>query len=190
MLNRCKAKPESIGLAVRSRLGPVSVASRHAGASSPVREAFSLIELVIVVLILGIIAAIAIARMSRGSAGAAESALRSDLKMLRRAIEMFAAEHDGLLPEKDSTIVDQLTLYTDLDGNTSPTRTGVFIYGPYLRAMPALPVGENKGSAAVRDGGNPGDGDEGWFYDKDTGQIWANTKDAELDLSGQPFNQY
>ena len=52
-----------------------------------------MLELVIV--ILGIIAAIAIPRLSRGSDGAAEGALKRDLQVLRGALELYRAEHDG-----------------------------------------------------------------------------------------------
>lgn len=151
---------------------------------------FSLIELVIVVVIIGVIGAIAVPRMSRGAAGASEAALRGDLSVLRQAIEFYQTEHGGLVPTDDASIVGQLTMYTDIQGNTNATKTTAYLYGPYLRAMPALPVGENKGSAAVRDGGSPGDGSEGWHYDKDTGDIVANTKDEEVDASGTPYNTY
>ena len=62
------------------------------------RRAFSLIELVIVVVILGIIRAIAIPRMSRGAVGAADSGAISDLAVLRSAIDLYQAEHDGTYP--------------------------------------------------------------------------------------------
>lgn len=151
---------------------------------------FSLIELVIVIVILGVIGAIAIPRMSRGAAGAAESALVADLSTIRRAIELYTAEHEGLIPKDKSTLIPQLTMYSDIDGNTNATRTSVFSYGPYLRVMPALPVGNNKGASTIHDGGNPGDGSEGWWYDKQTGAIVANTKNAEVDSNGTAYNTY
>ena len=108
------------------------------------RRGFSLLELVIVVVIVGIIAAIAIPRMSRGSAGAADSALSGNLAVLRNAIDLYGAEHDGTLPGA-TTIANQLTLYTTSAGATSATKTGAYIYGPYVRTIPALPVGAKKG---------------------------------------------
>lgn len=148
-----------------------------------------MIELVIVVVILGIIGAIAVPRLSRGAAGAKESALVADLASLRRAIELYAAEH-GAFPTDKTTIAAQLTQYSNLAGNTSPARDTTHFYGPYLRTIPALPVGDNRGSTAVQGGGNPGDGSEGWWYDKDTGRIVANTDNGEVDASGKPYNQY
>lgn len=152
--------------------------------------AFSLVELVIVIVILGVIGAIAIPRMSRGAGAAGESTLRQDLSTLRRSVELYRAEHEGLIPTDDVTITGQLTMYTDIDGNTNATKTAVFKYGPYLRAIPPLPVGKNKGSRAFRDGGGFGDGSEGWFYNKNTGEIRANCKNDQLDSNGVKFNAY
>jgi hypothetical protein len=128
--------------------------------------------------------------LSRGAAGAAEASLQGNLSVLRKAIEFYQTEQGGLIPKDENTIVAQLTTYTDIQGNTNPTKSSTYLYGPYLRAVPALPVGKNKGSTAVRDGGSPGDGSEGWHYDKDTGNIVANTKDDEVDAAGVSYNTY
>jgi len=155
------------------------------------RSGFSLIELVIVVVIIGIIGAIAIPRLSRGSAGAADNALRGNLAVLRNAIELYAAEHDGKYPAA-ATVVDQLTLYSDFSGNTSATRGGAFIYGPYLKSVPPLPVGAAKGRVGIAtDAGK--DATTGWIYEVDAngiGEIRANTTDLEMDVSGVKYNTY
>jgi general secretion pathway protein G len=135
------------------------------------RRGFSLIELVIVVVILGIIGAIAIPRMSRGSEGAAESALKANLQALRGAIDLYAAEHQGTFPTA-ADFADQLTLYTDASGATSATKTGDFIYGPYLRAIPPLPVGTNQGNTDVAAAAGA---DVGWIYTEADGTIVSNT---------------
>src|SRR5213592_1193770 len=96
---------------------------------------FSLIELVIVVVIIGIIAAIAIPRLSRGSAGAADSAVSGNLAVLRSAIDLYATEHGGGYPSV-GTFDSQLTQYTDSSGSFSASKSGNFIYGPYLRKIP------------------------------------------------------
>ncbi|MEL7483258.1 MAG: prepilin-type N-terminal cleavage/methylation domain-containing protein [Planctomycetota bacterium] len=136
------------------------------------RRGFSLIELVIVVVILGIIGAIAIPRMSRGSEGAAESALKANLQALRGAIDLYAAEHAGSFPTL-ANFETQLTQYTDATGATSATKTGDFIYGPYLRSIPPLPVGTEQGSTDVT--GTAGEADHGWVYDAAAGTIISNT---------------
>ncbi len=150
-------------------------------------RAFSLLELVIVVVIIGIIAAIAIPRMSRGSAGAADSALSGNLALMRNSIELFAAEHDGTLPTA-ANIGNQLTSYTDASGTVSPTGTKVtpYIYGPYVRKTPPLPVGARKGStniAAIDAAG------VGWIYDAATGSLSANTT-TEADVNGVLYSNY
>ena len=62
------------------------------------RPAFSLIEVVMVIVILGVIAAIAIPRLSRGSQGAAEAACTRDVQVIQKAIDLYAAEHNGAFP--------------------------------------------------------------------------------------------
>ncbi len=149
-------------------------------------RAFSLIELVVVVVILGIIGAIAIPRMSRGAAGAADSALIADLAVLRNAIALYETEHQGTFPTQ-AAFAAELTTYTDIDGNTNATKTGAFIYGPYLRAVPKLKVGSNKGSSAVAAAGG---GAEGWLYNETTGVIVVNLAGTETDASGTAYNSY
>lgn len=150
------------------------------------RRGFSLIELVIVVVILGIIGAVAIPRMSRGAEGASESALVSNLATLRGAIELYAAEHGNTFPSA-ATFNDELLLYTNAAGGTSATKTGAFIYGPYLRAVPALPVGTKQGNAGVAAADAAG---VGWIYDETTGAITANCADAEVNGTGKQWNDF
>jgi general secretion pathway protein G len=125
------------------------------------RSGFSLIELVIVVVIIGIIAAIAVPRLSRGAAGASDSALAGDLKVLRTALDMYATEHGGTYPTQAQITAGVLTGYSDDSGTYSATKTTTAIYGPYLRAVPTLPVGANKGSTGVAAAAAAG---VGWLY--------------------------
>ena len=150
-------------------------------------RAFSLIELVIVVVIIGIIAAIAIPRMSRGATGAADGALTADLAALRNQIDLFQAEHAGTYPDLVATPT-QLTGYTNEAGTVGTKGDGVSIYGPYLRVIPSLPVGANKGKNAfvAAQGGSTA----GWVYDKTTGTVTANCPDAEVDSRGIKYNSY
>jgi prepilin-type N-terminal cleavage/methylation domain-containing protein len=150
------------------------------------RRGFSLIELVIVVVIIGIIGAIAIPRLSRGAEGATDSALVGNLAVLRNAIDLYATEHNGQYPEL-STIEAQLTQYTDLSGATSTSKTGDFIYGPYIRKIPAVTVGAQSGSTGFTD--EPGTADKGWVYDETTGDLKANTT-TEVDASNTAYNTY
>jgi prepilin-type N-terminal cleavage/methylation domain-containing protein len=156
------------------------------------QRGFSLLELVIVVVIIGIIAAIAIPRMSRGTAGAADSAVAGDLAVLRNAVDLFAAEHNGKFPTL-ANIEAQLTQYTDGSHLTAPvaTKDATHIYGPYLRKVPPLPVGTNKGKTTFTDTAPAATtADAGWYYNENTGEIRANCADAEVDEAGTQYNQY
>lgn len=153
------------------------------------RSAFSLIELVIVVVIIGIIAAIAIPRMSRGAVGASESTLSGNLAVLRKAVDLYAGEHNGAFP-KAATFDTQLMGKTDIDGNVGTT-AGTHIYGPYLRSIPVMNVGPAAGRKGTITQGTKPDGTAGgWMYNENTGEVWANTADGETDTAKKAFNTY
>jgi general secretion pathway protein G len=151
------------------------------------RRAFSLIELVIVVVIIGIIGAIAIPRMSRGAQGAADSALVANLAVLRNAIDLFVTEHEGTYPQA-ADMPNALLQYSNFAADNYGTKDAPSgrIYGPYLRAVPPLPVGAEKGSTGIAAIAGAG---VGWIYDQTTGAIKANTT-TETDSSGKLYNTY
>ena len=157
--------------------------------SVPARRSrgFSLIELVIVVVILGVIGAIAIPRMSRGAAGATESGAISDLAILRSAVELYSAEHNGDFPAL-ATFSDQLTLYSDIDGNTNATKPAVYMYGPYIRAIPVQKAGPQRGSATVT--GTQATAGAGWWYTAGTGDVRINAAATDKDSNGTPWVNY
>ena len=75
----------------------------------------------------------------------------------------------------------------------SSTNTAPFAYGPYLRAIPPLPVGEAKGSVGIAVlGGGPSTRPSatGWIYNVVTGKITANTKYTEVDSKGIAYSAY
>lgn len=151
------------------------------------RRAFSLIELVIVVVIIGIIGAIALPRMSRGAAGAADSGLIADLAVMRNAIDLYQAEHGGAYPTF-ADFVDQMTTYTDASGTANATKSSTYYLGPYLRQVPELKLGSNKGQNGIV--ATQGGTTAGWVYVAATGTISANLPDTELDARGIQYNAY
>ncbi len=162
------------------------------------KSGFSLVELVVVIVIIGILAAIAIPRLSRGASGASESAVQANLKAVRSAITLYAAEHKNTFPGPDpNDVVEQLTMYSDIDGNTNATKTSQYRFGPYLLAIPPCPVGENAYKASANEiliddtnsppTPNAGSG-EGWVYNPDTGEFLPNT--TQTDETGKAFNEY
>jgi general secretion pathway protein G len=152
--------------------------------------AFSLIELVIVVVIIAIIGAIAIPKMSRGAAGAGDSAVIQDLSVLRSALDLYQTENGGLYPLA-ANVVTALTTFSDGAGNVNPTKTAVFIYGPYLRSIPPLPVGAAKGGTLIAAATAT---NVGWIYTVNAGQttatIQTNTTGTEVDAKGALYTSY
>ena len=165
-------------------------------------QGFTLIELLIVVIIIAILAAIAIPQFSNTSSDAQESALDANLSTVRSAIELYRVQHGSKYPSKvaatggDDTackaakgtlgkglvdskeaFVEQLTGYSNAAGATCTQAGTGFIYGPYLRAMPAEPV-SNKPDvdvALAADAAEPSDTTGGWRFNNVTGKFQANS---------------
>jgi general secretion pathway protein G len=135
------------------------------------RDGFSLIELVMVVVVIAVIGAIAIPRLSRGAAGANDSALLENLNALRKAIDLYAAEHANRFPTL-ANIGVQLTVYTDETGtSTSTTPDFTHAFGPYLQRIPAVNTGPRVGQNGI----GPADGPTiGWIYVAAKGEIRPN----------------
>jgi prepilin-type N-terminal cleavage/methylation domain-containing protein len=132
-------------------------------------KAFSLIELVIVVTIIAIIASIALRRLSRHAEQGATNAIRQDLSVLQIAIERYRAEH-GSYPTALG-IADELTKFTDANGAAADTRTAIYMYGPYVRKIPPIPLGPARGSTTIAAAAGAG---VAWIYDPSTGEIKGN----------------
>ena len=172
--------------------------NRGRGTTGHARRGFSLIELVIVVVIIGIIAAIAIPRMSRGSAGAADSALAQNLSILRNAMDMYQTEHNGIYPAVSGsvTVPDLLLKYSNIDGTavsaTKDTANGI-VYGPYLRTVPPITVGANKGKNGIAVSNTAGTAPTAtattaWLYNSVDGTIAPNA--SGNDSAGRAYASY
>ena len=148
--------------------------------------AFSLLELMLVVAVVALLAAIAIPRLSRGTRGAADAALAATLAVLRGAVDHYAGEHGGNFPSANKS-AEELTTYTDRQGHARASKDTTHIWGPYLRAVPPLPVGANKGKTGVKQVDGT---DVGWIYDQAAGTIRANCSDAEVDDAGKKYKDY
>jgi type II secretory pathway pseudopilin PulG len=173
------------------------------GLKSHRRRAIHLVELLIVIIIVGIIASIAVPRSSKGSHVIHESALRTNLALLRSAIEEYAGDHGGAYPgtlvdgtpATPSLFVSHLTQYSSIDGSVSEIRNERHIFGPYLQhGIPPMPVGLNRGSNKVmfdtvnllpRVDVTIG---VGWIYNPLTGDLIANS--ASRDQNGRLYSDY
>jgi len=168
------------------RLGKPGSASRKSS------TAFTLIEILIVIVILGIMATIVIPQFSNASHQAKENTLKDDLRYLRTQIGVYKALHRDVPPGVTGDFVDQMTLYTDEEGNTSATKTAVFKYGPYLSRIPSNPLSTKdtiKFSTAL-DLKTEVDDTTGWIYNATTGQIIANLSGADSGGAGTPYAEY
>ena len=150
-------------------------------------KGFTLVEILIVVIIMGILASIIIGLIGNTSRDAGVSSLKDNLRSIRSALQIYLAQH-ATYPD-GTNFVDQMTLYTDASGATSPTKSPTYPYGPYILAMPPLPVGTEKGKTTVTTSSTYSAG-YGWQYDATTGQFKPNLPDSDVDDNGVPYNTY
>jgi prepilin-type N-terminal cleavage/methylation domain-containing protein len=168
-------------------------------------KGFTLIELLIVVIIIAILAAIAIPQFANTSSDAQESALDANLSTVRSAVELYRIQHNNVYPgvnvsvptatdasacttakgtagtisvsNSDVAFKEQLTGYSNQAGQTCTVAATGFIYGPYLRAMPAEPI--NNAStvlmATTVDAAAPATTDKGWRFNTVTGRFSMNS---------------
>jgi general secretion pathway protein G len=150
------------------------------------RIGFTLLEVMLVVVILGLVAAIALPKLSQGATNTSATALASDLAVMRTAIDLYQNDHNGTFPTA-ANIANQLIEYSDITGATlSTTKNATSCYGPYLRSVPTLPVGAEKGNTTFAAATGTG---VGWVYDG-AGNLIAGTVGTELDSNGKAYNTY
>jgi len=138
------------------------------------RNAFSLVEMVIVVAMIGIMAALVIPCFNGQTLEAKEAAARGDLRILRSAVEFYAVRHSGVAPG-----------YPDNDPSRAPTaeefRTQMTAQEVCLRKIPENPFNDLDTMYMVKNSeAFPVDatGAYGWIYQ-------PATKMIRLDWPGQ-----
>jgi len=141
------------------------------------KKALTLVEMLIVVAILGILAAVALPTFQSHTQQAKEAAAKDNLRILRNAIELYAAQHNGIPPGYENGDItttphyicfgSQLFKSTNINGQIANTRSPDYPFGPYLSAIPSNPFNNIK---IVKVLGNndefPTDatGNFGWVY--------------------------
>jgi len=151
-------------------------------------RAFTLIELMIVLTVLAIVALIVVPRVINASDEAKESALRTDLTMLRRQINLYRLQHGRRGPHRDEKgnldtpgFIARLTGRTDPDGKLDANGS----CGPYVTVWPTNPFGSGTVAGDVAFAAAPvppRDDTTGWYYSKVTCIISPNTTAGAEDL--------
>jgi hypothetical protein len=109
---------------------------------------------------------------------------------MRQALDKYQNEHGGSYPTM-GMVNSALTTYTDDAGTSGQTTKDSFHpWGPYLKAIPPLPVGAAKGATLIGHDAGPTPGNNvGWLYDPATGSIRANCAN-EIDSAGNLYSSY
>lgn len=110
---------------------------------------------------------------------------------LRNAIDLYTTEHVGD-PPTVANFENEMLLFTDETGDAQAAPDATHIFGPYLRALPPLPV-IGEGATAGTRGSTKVDStaatDVAWVFNPATGDITANTGTA-TDETGTLYSSY
>ena len=149
-----------------------------------VKEAFSLVEMIIVVAILGILAAIVLPIFQSHTEEAKEAAGKDNLRILRNVVQFYAVQHGNVAPG-----------YTNDDPTQPASYTNFWIQvvrdGDYLPEIPNNPFNESKLVTVLGNSDSfPAEapGDTGWIYKPATKEIRLNWPGT--DSSGEQYYDY
>ncbi|MBI9017445.1 MAG: prepilin-type N-terminal cleavage/methylation domain-containing protein [Phycisphaerae bacterium] len=162
-------------------------------------NAFTLVEILIVVIIIGILAAIVIPQFSSAAMESQEAMMMENLRVMRTQISIYRAQHDGMAPGykganlSEQNFIDQLTKFTDQNGNVDESKSDVFRYGPYLSVIPENPLTKASAVQVIQNADDmpaePTGGNEiGWIYKAAEIDFRANS--VGNDLSGESYYEY
>lgn len=153
------------------------------------KSGFTLVEILIVVIILGILAAVVIPQFANASGDTRESSVMANLKAFRSQLQLYRAQHQDVWPD---SVDAQLTMFTDVEGNTNNTYTSTFRFGPYMVRVPPNPwtgVATITTVTGVDTTYSPaGDMLQGWWYNSDTGEFRAHVPDSVVTEAGTQIN--
>jgi prepilin-type N-terminal cleavage/methylation domain-containing protein len=147
-------------------------------------RAFTLVEVLIVVVLLAVLAAIVVPTFSNATTPAKESALASDLALLRRFVLIYASQHLEAAPgypngntsatPTNAAFRDQAMLSSNALGQTAAVGTAGFPYGPYLSRIPTNPFNGLDTMQMLANGQAfpaAAADSHGWVFKPETGEI-------------------
>lgn len=164
-------------------------------------RAFTLVEILIVVTLLGILAATVITMASDSAISAKQSALATDLQLLRRFVLLYKCQHLEVAPgypngntsaaPTEQAFIDQATLSSNSAGVTAAIGTAGFERGPYMQMIPTNPLNGKRTVQVLLDGEAfpaAADDSHGWICKPATSEIKADS--AGADSSGKSYYDY
>ena len=164
-------------------------------------RAFTLVEILIVVVLLGVLAGIVIPAVRNSTSSARQSALATDIQLLRRFILIYKGHHLEVGPgypngnataaPTEQAFIEQATMSSNAGGQTAAVGTPGFHRGPYMEKIPANPL---NGKSTVQMLGDaeafPANGDDshGWICKAATSEIRADN--TATDSNGKQYYDY
>lgn len=128
---------------------------------------FTLVEILIVVTILAILAAMVLPQFVSATGETRVSSIKMNVNRIRSQIGLYQQQHNSF--PTLANFAEQMTLATDIDGNSAPLGTSGYPFGPYVQEIP-YNANVSKDNS-ISDGAI---GDSAWYYDENTGEFRAN----------------
>jgi type II secretory pathway pseudopilin PulG len=152
---------------------------------SVAKKSFTFVELLIVVALLGILAAMTLPIFQEHITEAKEAAAKDNLRILRNAIGLYAAQHNGFPPGYVNealilvpvTVTKQFCQKSNISGKISSEPSAEYNLGPYLSAIPKNPFNNSNNMLILNDFTpfpEPATGTTGWIYKPSTKTIRLN----------------
>lgn len=105
------------------------------------KRGFTLVELLVVIVVLAVLAAIVLPKFMDSGKRSKESALKSDLKLMRNAVSLFQTD-TGYYPLSLNDLAATTAPAKGLDSNGAQQDiTASDWHGPYIESVPAYPFG-------------------------------------------------
>ncbi|MDD4889849.1 MAG: prepilin-type N-terminal cleavage/methylation domain-containing protein [Phycisphaerae bacterium] len=169
---------------------------RRRGAPVGRTTGFTIVEILIVVVILGILATIVIPRLSNATQVASENTLKEDLRIMRAQIQIYRFQHNEIMPGRNGgsydadTLRRQMTMGTNIAGDTGTPGSPEYPYGPYLRQLLTNPLNSKSTVQIVAGLGElpEPDSSHGWMYQPETNSFVADMPGS--DTAGMAYVNY